>query len=292
MEHTNNWHSESITINGLNIHYYRTGGDKPPIVLNHGGCDDGLCWARVAKALEADYDVVLPDARGHGKSDSGKGDYSTEALYTDLAELIEKLGLEKPVLGGHSMGAEPSLKYAASYPDEISGLFIEDYGIMGADDRLRLGPFSIHPWHMARIAIYSFQYTFGWMPPKLTRPFVRKMFSGATDEEIMLWLEAKAKFQPDFPKAVWNMFITSTLDEQLALFEQISVPVLLFIGDEEQMSFSSPDAVQKIMEQHENVKSVHLANASHFMRFARFDGFMPALQTFLEDVQQKNSLAV
>jgi hypothetical protein len=37
------WSSSDITANGITIHYYRTGGDKPPLVLNHGATDDGLC---------------------------------------------------------------------------------------------------------------------------------------------------------------------------------------------------------------------------------------------------------
>ena len=70
-----NWSDGYIDVNGNKIHYYRTGGDKAPVVINHGAGDDGLCWTRVAKVLEKDYDVILPDARGHGKSASGKGDY-------------------------------------------------------------------------------------------------------------------------------------------------------------------------------------------------------------------------
>jgi len=49
------WLEGDTTTNGIKIHYYRTGGDKPPVVINHGAGDDGLCWTRVAKALEKDY---------------------------------------------------------------------------------------------------------------------------------------------------------------------------------------------------------------------------------------------
>ena len=55
-------------VNGLKLHYTRTGGAKPPVVLAHGFSDDGLCWTPVAEALAADYDVVMVDARGHGRS--------------------------------------------------------------------------------------------------------------------------------------------------------------------------------------------------------------------------------
>ena len=57
-----------ITIDGITIHYYRTGGDKPPFVLLHGATDNGLCWTPVAEKLAEDYDVIKIDAQGHGKS--------------------------------------------------------------------------------------------------------------------------------------------------------------------------------------------------------------------------------
>jgi len=62
------WQSGDIVVNGLTLHYTRTGGTKPPVVLAHGFSDDGLCWMPVAEALAADYDIVMVYARGHGRS--------------------------------------------------------------------------------------------------------------------------------------------------------------------------------------------------------------------------------
>lgn len=45
------WQSGDIVVNGLRLHYTRTGGDKPQVVLVHGFSDDGLCWTPVAEAL-------------------------------------------------------------------------------------------------------------------------------------------------------------------------------------------------------------------------------------------------
>ena len=59
----------NVTIDGIKIHYYRSGGKKPPMVLLHGATDDGLCWGRTAQELAERYDVIMPDAQGHGLSD-------------------------------------------------------------------------------------------------------------------------------------------------------------------------------------------------------------------------------
>lgn len=94
------WADGYLISNGVKIHYYHTGGDMPQVVLNHGAGDDGLCWTRVAMELEKDYDVILPDARGHGKSASGHKDYSTQQRVADLAGFIQALKLDQPVVGG------------------------------------------------------------------------------------------------------------------------------------------------------------------------------------------------
>lgn len=120
------WSESTIKVNGIKLHYYRTGGDKPVVVINHGAGDDGLCWTRVTRELETDYDVILPDARGHGKSASGKGDYSTAQRVADLAGLITALKLDRPVVGGHSMGADSTLHLAAQFPGLTRAIFLED----------------------------------------------------------------------------------------------------------------------------------------------------------------------
>lgn len=53
-------------INGVKIHYYRTGGNKPPFVLLHGATDNGLCRTPVAEKLADKYDVIMPDALATG----------------------------------------------------------------------------------------------------------------------------------------------------------------------------------------------------------------------------------
>jgi pimeloyl-ACP methyl ester carboxylesterase len=47
------WSEGDVHVNGIKIHYYRTGGDKPSVVINHGAGDDGLCWMRIVKEIDA-----------------------------------------------------------------------------------------------------------------------------------------------------------------------------------------------------------------------------------------------
>ena len=72
------WNAAICEINRINIHYTRTGGKKPPLILLHGLMTNGACWTPVARDLEGEYDVIMPDARGHGKSSAPNDGYRYE----------------------------------------------------------------------------------------------------------------------------------------------------------------------------------------------------------------------
>ena len=115
-----------ITRGETRLTYYRTGGEKPPIVMLHGFTDNALCWNRVPLALEEEFDVVLMDARGHGSSSSPPHGFGLEEQARDVEALIETLGLLNPILIGHSMGADVAARVAANRPDLVRALVLED----------------------------------------------------------------------------------------------------------------------------------------------------------------------
>src|SRR5689334_19684714 len=121
-----NWQSGDVEANGIRLHYTRTGGDKPPLVLAHGVTDNGLCWTPVAEALASAYDVIMVDARGHGRSDAPEHDYDPATQAADLAGVITALNLQKPAVLGHSMGAATTLVLAGTYPDVPGAIVLED----------------------------------------------------------------------------------------------------------------------------------------------------------------------
>jgi hypothetical protein len=43
------WTDGYVTANGIRLHYWRTGGAKPALVMAHGSSDDALCWTNLAK---------------------------------------------------------------------------------------------------------------------------------------------------------------------------------------------------------------------------------------------------
>lgn len=275
------WFDGYVMANGLRIHYYRTGGDKPPVVINHGAGDDGLCWTRIAKELEQDYDVILPDARGHGKSTSGKGDYATQQRVADLAALIQELKLDHPVVGGHSMGADTSMNLAAIDQDLPRGIFLEDPPIFLPGEKIGSGEQEFNMEDIGKM-MAKFMRMFKLMPKFVGVRMARKASPTYPDDEIIPWVEAKKRLSFDFLKSMATMDIVNS--NPFEVFKQITVPTLFFIGDREKMSIVSVETAQEAARVNERVQVVHLEGASHDIRRTRFDGYMPALKRFLAEV--------
>lgn len=120
------WTDGYVLANGIRIHYWRTGGTKPALVLAHGSSDDGLCWTNLAKEFQNDFDIIMFDARGHGLSDPPTPSDPPDAQVEDLAGLIKELKLNKPILMGHSMGSASVANFAAKYPDVPRAVILED----------------------------------------------------------------------------------------------------------------------------------------------------------------------
>ena len=142
-----------ITTNGINLHYSRTenrSSARPSLVLLHGLTDSGLCWPRVVKALAPEYDMILPDARGHGLSDKPATGYAPSDHAADVAGLIRGLGLIRPILIGHSMGAGVSATVAALYPDLVSAVILEDPPWRAEGDEERPRSRQPGPWRGAK----------------------------------------------------------------------------------------------------------------------------------------------
>jgi N-formylmaleamate deformylase len=120
------WSIGNCATNGINIHYTRTGASQPPLILLHGLTANGACWAALAHAMEEDYDVIMPDARGHGKSSVPDTGYRYEDHANDVIGLIEALRLSPAILIGHSMGGLIAAVVASTNPELLRCLVLAD----------------------------------------------------------------------------------------------------------------------------------------------------------------------
>lgn len=102
--------------------YYEEAGQGFPIVLLHGYPLNHTIWRPVVDRLKAHARLITPDLRGHGLSPVTDGEYSMRLLAEDVYALLKKLGVQKAVLAGHSMGGYVSLAFARAYPQYLAGL--------------------------------------------------------------------------------------------------------------------------------------------------------------------------
>ena len=110
---------------GGQLHYWRSGDDKPPIILLHGFQVDGRMWLRTALALQADHDLIMPDVRGHGLSSPMPDNLTEETLSDDIFALMQALNLtQKPLVIGHSMGADIATRLATKA--DLNGIILVD----------------------------------------------------------------------------------------------------------------------------------------------------------------------
>ena len=260
------WTDGWALANGIRIHFWRAPAPgKPAMVLAHGYSDDGRCWTALARELQGRYDLILPDARGHGLSDPPQQDDAAEAQVGDLAGLILKLGLDRPILMGHSMGASTAAWLAARHPDLVSAVILEDPGLLPRP--WRGGP-SPDREKMRREMLERNNASFD--------ATVARCMENTPDwglEECRLWAPSKLLHHPN--NAYRNFGERPAMAE---LFEQIEVPTLILKAD------APPDVRAKNEEVAKHLlrgKIVHIDGAGHNVRREQKHRLLVALNDFL-----------
>jgi pimeloyl-ACP methyl ester carboxylesterase len=106
---------------------YREWGrpDAAVVLLLHGLTSSSLSWKNVAPVLGDRFRVIAPDARGHGGSEWTR-DYSFEAMRDDVVRFMERLGILAAIVVGHSMGAVTAYELAATRPELVRALILEE----------------------------------------------------------------------------------------------------------------------------------------------------------------------
>ena len=100
-----------------------------PFVLVHGLASNARMWDGVAEALVADgHPAWTVDLRGHGRSAKPDGLYDVPTVADDMAVLIERLGLDRPVVAGQSWGGNVVLELAARHPRSVGAIVCVDGG--------------------------------------------------------------------------------------------------------------------------------------------------------------------
>ena len=267
--------SNFLKINGIKIHCYRTGGNKPALVLAHGISDDGLCWTPVADALADNFDVIMMDARGHGLSDGPVRGYSLKEMAEDLAGLINGLELNQPFILGHSMGAITVLALATMYPQIAKAILLED------------PPAS---WMSSQIQKKSKKTGNGlkeWLisnKRKTCADLFAEVKSNPTwqEAEIEPWINSKHRYSINILK-ILNRNDADDLNDPV-LFKRVSCPVLFLEGDQALGAICSDIEVNQLKSLIPQLQVAKIQGAGHSIRRDKFVEYMQAVNSFLHQV--------
>lgn len=254
--------SGRVPVDGGALAYHRTGGGGPPVVLLPGLTDNGLCWRRTAEALAADHDVVMLDARGHGGSSRCRPGRAFEPG-ADLGQALAGLGLQTPVIVGHSVGGRAAADFAADHPDCVSRLILEDPAFTPppADPERRRDRFRAH--------VAGFR--------GLTREQVmaqgRAAQPGWDAADLPDWAEAKLQTDPEalpMPVRPWQDAVAA-----------LRTPTVILHGEAARGSLMTPELLAEIRALNPAVRAHEIPGAGHNTRRENFAVFLQVLRAAL-----------
>ncbi|MBD8527965.1 alpha/beta fold hydrolase [Pseudomarimonas arenosa] len=102
--------------------FVRAYGAGPPLLLIHGLGSSGDDWAFQLPAWSRQFQLIVPDLRGCGRSERPPGSYSIAGFAADLASLLDRLAIQHCAVVGFSMGGAVALELALQQPQRISRL--------------------------------------------------------------------------------------------------------------------------------------------------------------------------
>jgi len=274
------WREQHVDANGVRQHIWRTGGGETPLVALPGFQEIGLTWARVAKRLERDFDIIMVDFRGQGRTERGTATYSQALLVQDVVALLSELDLDRVSVIGFSNGAGVAAELAATHPSLIARAVLED----PPRDPARTAGLADSPqyqaWHVRWLEwLGRFQ---GADPVEQVAMIGSQIPHGGArwpNEELIAFAESYAQLDIDFvrdPAALWRV-VNRPVD---SLLGEIRCPTLLL---ESMVRMPGVPPVPGSSERPpipSNVTHVEF-DTGHFIRREQFDRYMALVDTFL-----------
>jgi 3-oxoadipate enol-lactonase len=266
-----------ISINNLMVSYSDHGPDDAPVIIFiHGFPLNKSMWNMQVDAVKENYRVIAYDIRGHGNSDPGIDEFFIELFVNDLLRLMEKLGIEKSILCGLSLGGYIALNAVLKYPDRFDGLILNDTQCIADTPEIKenrcIAIISIKDKGVEQYADESIKKLFA--PESFTKKQnviagVKEMIISTPKQSLCNTLHALAERK-----------------ETCTQLPEINIPVLIMVGKEDKITPIA--AAQQMHEKILNSKLEIIQHAGHLSNLENPIAFNTHLVNFLELVGKKS----
>ena len=229
-----------LTVNGIRLHYSDRGEGKP-VVLIHGNAVTGDDWntSGVADLLLKKHRVIIFDRPGFGYSERPRGSLWTVVDQADLIhDALVQLGIERPVVVGHSLGTLVALALAERHQADVAALVLLSgyYFATARPDVLLVTPGALPV--LGDILRYTVSPLLGWLQMPLLK---RSMFSPArVPDRFQAEYSAAIALRPSQIRAMSGdgaLMIQGALS-LLSGYAGLTLPVVIIAGDGDKIVFA------------------------------------------------------
>ena len=273
----------TVDVRGVN-HYYEwirqpADSSKPVMVFIHGWGGSARYWRSTAEAIVDEFDCLLYDMRGFGRSSTPKNPslgYEMEDYADDLAALLDALQLKKVYLNAHSMGASIATMFINRYSDRVSRAILTCNGIFEYDAK------AFAAFH--KFGGYVVKFRYNWF---LKFPFADRMFMARFLHRPIAKSDRIA-FLEDFLLAdydaaagtIYTSVSKKAVETMPQEFARISVPTLMVSGEKDIIIPASMGRQAAALS--DNITYIELPQTSHFPMLEDTKAYLSTIKDFLQ----------
>ena len=208
---------------GIKI-YYEIEGEGPPVVMIHGfssNLEDGWKQTNWVETLKGNYQLILLDCRGHGKSDKPHRDSDYGLKMTDdVIKLLEHLSIEKANIFGYSMGASITFLLILRKPEVIISAILGGF-VLILDEKQILKDIKSTNQIIEALRAESTE--------QVKKPMGRafRKFAELRENDLLALAAVQAGFLKDWTE------ILNTPAQKREYLKKINVPIMTVVGSSE-----------------------------------------------------------
>jgi len=270
--------SKFVDVEGHRIHFVIKGSGRPVVLIhgNPGSCQD---WTTLYAPLTSRFCAFAFDRPGHGHSERPRqnGNVTAEVQASLLNAALAELGVERPILVGHSWGGALALIYALIYPRDVAGLVLLAPAAFESEDGLSF-LYRIPSWpvigdvlNMVLTPLIS-----TWMvrsdlakafaPNKVPKHYLRHTLTEWTRPAKVKWY------------SIDEALLNSSLSRFAPRYAEIWMPAVIVTGDSDLIVPPRENAC-RLAEVLPQAKLRILENTGHQIPFVRPDAVLEAIKT-------------